>query len=74
MNLIQIHIWKASTLKSAIIKKLLLFFYQPFTDSERTLPEQVEPVDEASDSEHNVVSVRKNSVSCLKVKSQVVSK
>ena len=39
---------------------------QPFTDSERTLPEQVEPVDEISDPEPNILlATRKNSVSYL---------
>ncbi|XP_030831472.1 kinase suppressor of Ras 2-like isoform X1 [Strongylocentrotus purpuratus] len=40
--------------------------HDPFTDSERTLPEQVEPVDEVSDPEPNILlATRKNSQKLL---------
>ncbi|XP_072163668.1 kinase suppressor of Ras 2-like isoform X2 [Diadema setosum] len=39
--------------------------HDPFTDSERTLPEQVEPVDEVSDPEPSTVATRKYSQKLL---------
>nr|UVJ89028.1 kinase suppressor of Ras 1 [Paracentrotus lividus] len=39
--------------------------HDPFTDSERTLPEHVDPVDEITDPEPNPVATRKNSQKLL---------